>query len=152
MQVYDYLKAAVKRHLEETMPLIQQLKDVDIMSKPVSGVREIGEVVLHLIRSLEYYMKGLVTGQWEALPYTLESYDSAEAIIDLAESVFKTVKMYSSLVPEVDLFRVIDRFNRPATVAEIIVEMLEHSIHHRGQITVYYRLLGFTPHKIEYII
>ena len=149
---YRTLKDMVERHLDETLPLIQQLTEIDIMNKPVSGGREIGEVVLHLIRSLEYYTKGLVTGQWEALPYTLESHDSAEAIIELAEGVFKSVQMYLSLIPEIDLSRVIDRFNRPATVAEIIIEMIEHSIHHRGQITVYYRLLGITPNKIEYII
>ncbi|MHA1637067.1 MAG: DinB family protein [Candidatus Thorarchaeota archaeon] len=30
--------------------------------------------------------------------------------------------------------------------------MLEHSIHHRGQLTVYLRLLGVEPENIEYII
>jgi len=142
----------VERHLEETLPLIRQLTEVDIMDKPVSGVREIGEIVLHLLRSLEYYTRGVVTGQWNPLPYSLETHDSAEAIIELAEKVFKTVKIYSNLIPEVDLSRVIDQFNRPASVAELILEMIEHSIHHRGQITVYYRLLGITPSKIEYII
>jgi len=122
------------------------------MSKPVSGLREIGEVVLHLIRSLEYYMRGIVTNQWEALPYTLETHDSAEAIIELAEDVFKKVKHYSNIIPDGDLSREIDKFNRHATVAEIILEMIEHSIHHRGQITVYYRLLGITPNSIAYIV
>jgi uncharacterized damage-inducible protein DinB len=150
--LYRTLKDMVERHLDETLPLIQQLTEVDIMSKPVAGVREIGEVVLHLIRSLEYYTRGVVTGQWEALPYTLESHDSAESIIELAEIVFKRVKQYSNIIPEGDLSRVIKGFNRPATVSEIILEMIEHSIHHRGQITVYYRLLGITPNKTEYII
>jgi uncharacterized damage-inducible protein DinB len=101
---------------------------------------------------LEYYTRGVVTGQWESLPYTLESHDSAESIIELAEVVFKRVKQYSNIIPEGDLSRVIERFNRPATVAEILLEMIEHSIHHRGQITVYYRLLGIKPNPIEYII
>ncbi|MHA2026529.1 MAG: DinB family protein [Candidatus Thorarchaeota archaeon] len=30
--------------------------------------------------------------------------------------------------------------------------MLEHSIHHRGQLTVYFRLLGVKPEVITYII
>ena len=150
--LYEFLKKSVDRHLDETLPLIQQLTEMDIMSRPTPEVREIGEVVLHLVRSLEYYMQGIVKNQWESLPYTLETYDSAESIVKLAEDVFVRVKQYMSIVPSMDLSRVIDTFNRPATVSEIILEMIEHSVHHRGQITVYYRLLGIKPSHVPYII
>lgn len=150
--MYKILIAAVRRHLEETLPLIKQLAEVNVLSRPIDGGREIGEVVLHLMRSLEYYMKGITTSQWEPLPYFLETYDSAESIIELAEKVFKQVKVYVSLISTSDLGRKIESFNRPATVAELILEMVEHSIHHRGQITVYYRLLGIEPITIPYII
>ena len=148
----NFLKDSVERHLNETLPLVHQLTEVDIMSKPTPGVREIGEIVLHLLRSLEYYMQGIVKNQWESLPYTLETYDSAESIVKLTEDVFVRVKQYMSIVSSMDLSRVIDTFNRPATVAEIILEMIEHSVHHRGQITVYYRLLGIKPSHVPYII
>ena len=150
--LYEFLKKSVDRHLDETHPLIQQLTEMNIMSRPTPEVREIGEVVLHLVRSLEYYMQGIVKNQWESLPYTLETHDSAESIVKLAEDVFVRVKQYMSIVPSMDLSRVIDTFNRPATVSEIILEMIEHSVHHRGQITVYYRLLGVKPNSISYII
>ena len=150
--MYKMLISAVQRHLEETLPLIRQLTEVNVMSKPIDEGREIGEVILHLVRSLEYYMKGITTNQWESLPYYLETYDSSESIIELAEKVFEQVKVYASLVSTSDLGRKIESFNRPATVAELILEMIEHSIHHRGQITVYYRLMGFAPEVIPYII
>ncbi|MFW9788575.1 MAG: DinB family protein [Candidatus Thorarchaeota archaeon] len=150
--LFDFLKGAIERHLDETLPLIEQLIEVDVMSQPTSGVREIGGVVLHLIRSLEYYMQGIVKNEWEPLPYTLEKYDSADSIIDLAKVVFERVRQYMNIVPSMDLSRVIDSFNRPATVGELLLEMIEHSIHHRGQITVYYRMLGLKPNTIEYII
>lgn len=134
------------------MPLIEQLVEVNVMSKPYSDGREIGEVILHLVRSLEYYMKGITTNQWETLPYTLEKYDSAEAIIELATEVFMRVNVYVNMISSSDLGRKIESFNRPATVSELILEMIEHSIHHRGQITVYYRLLGIAPTPISYII
>ncbi len=150
--IYKILIEAVKRHLEETLPLIEQLTEINVLSRPIEGGREIGEVVLHLVRSLEYYTKGITTNQWEALPYYIETYGSAESIIELAKNVFETVKVYTSLVSPTDLGRSINSFNRPATVADLILEMLEHSIHHRGQITVYYRLLGVKPNSIPYII
>ena len=150
--IYKILIEAVKRHLEETLPLIEQLTEINVLSRPIEGGREIGEVVLHLVRSLEYYTKGITTNQWEALPYSIETYDSAESIIELAKNVFESVKVYTSLISPSDIGRSINSFNRPATVADLILEMLEHSIHHRGQITAYYRLLGISPVSIPYIV
>ena len=43
-------------------------------------------------------------------------------------------------------------FSRPATKAEILQEVLEHSLHHRGQLSVYFRLFEMNPPVIEYII
>ncbi|MFW9812902.1 MAG: DinB family protein [Candidatus Thorarchaeota archaeon] len=150
--LFGFLKDSVERHLDETLPLIEQLTEMDIMSQPTPDVRAIGEVVLHLIRSLEYYMQGIVKDQWESLPYTMEKYDSAESIIDLAKDVFAKVRVYLNVIPSLDHSRIIKSFNRPATIGELLLEMIEHSIHHRGQITIYYRLLGITPKSIAYII
>ncbi|TFG31008.1 DinB family protein [Candidatus Thorarchaeota archaeon] len=150
--IYQLLKNSFKRHLEETLPLIEQLSEVDITEKLTPETRELGEVVLHLLRSIEFYMKGIVTGQWEPLPYTLETYDSAEAIIRLANDVFDRVDTFNRIISTSDMDRTIDSFSRPVTVSELVLEMLEHSIHHRGQITVYYRLLGVAPKKIPYIV
>jgi len=150
--IYELLKESITRHLEETMPLIEQLSKVDIMEKPAPEARELGEVVLHMLRSMEFYMKGVATGEWESLPYSLETYDSAEAIIQLAHEVFERVSAFNRVISSSDMNRTVDSFSRPATVSEIILEMLEHSIHHRGQITVYYRLLGIKPVPISYIV
>lgn len=150
--IHKILIDALKRHLKETMPLIEQLTEVNIMSKPCSECKEIGEIVLHLVRSAEFYMKGITTDKWEPLPYSLEQYDSAEAIIELAIQVFKRVEVYADMISSSDLGRKVKHFETPATVAELILEMIEHSIHHRGQITAYYRLFGIAPRPIAYII
>ena len=150
--IYKILIDAIKRHLDETLPLIEQLTEINVMSTPIPDGRKIGEVVLHLVRSLEYYTKGITTNQWDALPYNIETYDSAESIIELAKNVFESVKVYTSLISLSDVGRLINSFKRPATVADLILEMLEHSIHHRGQITAYYRLLGISPVSIPYIV
>ena len=43
-------------------------------------------------------------------------------------------------------------FNRPATGLEILFEMIEHSVHHRGQLVLLFRLYGKEPPLIKYII
>ncbi|UCE14504.1 MAG: hypothetical protein JSV04_04830, partial [Candidatus Heimdallarchaeota archaeon] len=60
-QVYGLLTSAVERHFEETKLLIDQLTDQVIINEPVQTGRSLGEIVLHLIRSIEYYLGGLVT-------------------------------------------------------------------------------------------
>jgi len=46
----------------------------------------------------------------------------------------------------------LEHVNRTATSDEILLEMLEHGVQHRGQVLVYYRLLGIEPVKIPYIL
>jgi len=150
--MYKFLISAVKRHLKETQPIIEQLKEVNVMRIPFPNGREIGEVVLHMIRSLEFYMRGITTNQWEFLRYSIEEYDSAEAIIQLAENVFKHVEVYASLISSTDMERKVKPFDTEATIAQLLMEMLEHSIHHRGQIITYLRLSGVEPIPIKYII
>ncbi|MFW9798852.1 MAG: DinB family protein [Candidatus Thorarchaeota archaeon] len=150
--LHSFLKSAMERHIRETSPLVNQLNDDIILSRPLKEGRELGEIILHLLRSIEFYMRGLTTDVWEPLPYTLESYKSSEAIKRLANEVFASALDYMDKVTPDRLLDVTDSFNRSASVAEIILEMIEHGVHHRGQITVYYRLLGIKPHPIPYII
>ena len=94
----------------------------------------------------------LLVSLCHALVHVYEhSLGSVEQMI-VAEDEFSRVINYTNQVSPEDLHQVSDSFNRPATIAEILLEMIEHSIHHRGQITVYYRLLNLEPISIPYII
>ena len=152
ISMYEFLMEALSRHIHETSPLIEQLDEEDIMREPIEGSRPLGEVILHLLRSIEYYSRGLAEANWDPLPYTLEDFSSASSIKTLAKDVFSRTKTYIEKLVSVDLNQVVDTFNRPATLSEILLELIEHSIHHRGQITVYYRLLGIKPAHIPYIL
>ncbi|MFQ5831622.1 MAG: DinB family protein [Candidatus Thorarchaeota archaeon] len=150
--LHSFLRDAIERHFHETSPLIGQLSDDIVLSKPLKEGRELGEIVLHLLRSTEYYMRGLTTEIWDPLPYTVEFYRSSQAIRTLANEVFGRAVDYMNKITPDGLLQVIDSFNHSASVAEIILEMIEHSVHHRGQITVYYRLLGLEPRTIPYSV
>jgi len=151
-QMLSFLKSAIDRHLDETALIIDQLTTIDITSKPVENGRKIGEIVLHMIRSLEYYSRGLATKVWEVLPYDLISYPSSKDIQALYRSVSNRVRKYLNDLSLPVLEEQFSEFNRPATGFEILLEMLEHSIQHRGQLLVYLRLLDIEPAKIPYII
>lgn len=150
--MHGLLKKAIERHVDETRPLLNQLDDQILNSRPVDETRPLGDIILHMLRSLEFYMRGIASNQWEPLRYNLAEYGSAEAVKELAKEVFAKVIEYANQVSPDDLNRINDSFNRPATAAEILLEMIEHSIHHRGQVTVYYRLLNVEPIPIPYIV
>jgi uncharacterized damage-inducible protein DinB len=150
--LHKFLQAAFERHVNETLPIINQLKDSIVMSRPFEEGRLLGDIILHMLRSIEYYSRGLGEGKWEPLAYSLKEYEKADAIKGLTNEVFTRAKQYIAAIDPDSLMREITHFNQPATVAEIFHEMIEHSIHHRGQLIAYYRLLGIKPNEIEYII
>ncbi|MHA2363531.1 MAG: DinB family protein [Candidatus Hodarchaeales archaeon] len=147
-----FIESAIFRHINETSLLVNQLTDKLVKASPVETGRILGEVFLHLIRSLEYYPQGLVQDVWEPLPYNIQNYDTADKIKQLYEKVETKVKAYLDQMTEKTLMERLNRFNDSPTKAQILLEMLEHSIQHRGQILVYYRLLGIEPAKIPYIV
>ncbi|MFQ5978343.1 MAG: DinB family protein [Candidatus Heimdallarchaeota archaeon] len=150
--LYQVLREAILRHFRETKPLIEQLTDSMVMAEPVETGRPLGEIILHMLRSIEFYMQGLTKDVWKPLPYQLSTYGTAESIQTLYTEVVAKAGDYLERFDPLTLENVIDRFNRPATKSEILLEMLEHSVQHRGQVVVYYRLLGLKPAVIPYIL
>ncbi|MFW9845646.1 MAG: DinB family protein [Candidatus Thorarchaeota archaeon] len=150
--LHEFLRTALKRHLDETQPLIDQITDNDLMKPPFKDTKPLGEVILHMLRSIDFYLIGLAKNEWTPLPYSLEEYKTAERMKVLAREVFERARAYVDLLNDRELEKTITSFNRPAKAAEILLEAIEHSIHHRGQITVYFRLLGIEVPPIPYII
>jgi uncharacterized damage-inducible protein DinB len=166
----DFLQKAVIRHLQETGLYLEKLHEYENISLkemltqdttkpdsllfkiPAEGARLLGEVILHMIRSLEFYATGISKNRWEALSYNLMEITTIPEILLLYENVSREIITYLEDLSSDDLKQVIDKFNRPATKAELILEMLEHSIHHRGQLSAYLRLLSISPPSISYII
>ncbi len=148
----NFLKTAINRHLEETRAIIEQLTD-DMFDKQASDeTRKTAEIILHMIRSFEFYSRGLSEGEWIPAPYTLEKYNTAKKVILLYKEVVKITNNYLGKLTDETLLEQVVGFNRTATKGEILLELLEHSIHHRGQLAVYYRLSKKKPAEIKYII
>ncbi|MHA1592880.1 MAG: DinB family protein [Candidatus Heimdallarchaeaceae archaeon] len=166
--ISEFLKQSILRHLEETRHFISTLTDgravVDLFKDnviepdqllfkmPAKYGRSLGQILLHLIRSLEFYTRGVVTNLWKPLSYSLVDYPTTPEILLLYDSVVNSITTHLDKLTDEMLMQIVDNFNRNASKSEILLEMLEHSIHHRGQLSVYLRLLGITPPEIIYII
>ena len=149
---YTILFDAIHRHLDETKLLIDQLTDNVLLKSPVQTGRSLGDIIMHLIRSLEYYTQGLSINVCKPLDYTLEKYSTSSDVKELYKKVFTKTKTYLNEIDRETLDFTHEGGNRQAKRVDVLLEMLEHSIQHRGQILVYFRLLGIEPAKIPYII
>ena len=149
---YEFLRAAVKRSFYEIGLLAAQLTDELVQSYPLKGGRPLGDVFLHILRSAVAYSRGLATDVWKPVDYSLKRYSTAKAIQRLLQDVLKKVEAHLDRVTPEMMLELVDSLNRPATKGAILAEMIEHTAHHRGQITAYFRLLGVTPAEIPYIV
>ena len=167
MMIDIFLKKAILRHFNETRSFISDLiedtisdmfksnviKPTQILFKiPAKDGRSLGQVLLHMIRSMEFYIRGIVKNVWEPIFYSLTAFPTLPKILNLYDSVTAEMTKYLDEITTEDLEQNLDSFNRLATKGEILLEMLEHSLHHRGQLSVYLRLLGINPPEISYII
>ena len=149
---YELIFEALSRHFNETRLIIDQLTDEALFETPVQTGRSLGDVVMHLIRSIEYYSQGLAKNVWKPLNYSLEEFSTALKIKNLFEEVISKSSKYLTEIDRKSLEESYEKGNRPAKRVDVLLEMLEHSIQHRGQMLVYYRLLNIEPAEIPYII
>ena len=149
---YELIFEALNRHFNETKLLVDQLTDEVLFEAPVHSGRSLGDVIMHLIRSIEYYAQGLAKDVWTPLAYDLTEFLTALKVRTLFNGVISKTIKYLSEIDRSTLSESYEKGNRPAKRVDVLLEMLEHSIQHRGQILVYYRLLGIEPVKIPYII
>ena len=148
----EFLLSSIKRHYKETKPLFEQVPEDALFKEPVQTGRPVGELLLHMLRAMEFYPKGIVEKSWVPLPFTLGNYDSKEKILQLYEKVEQRCQAYLRTIESYDLDEemFVDYSNSYVTKKEILLEFLEHNVGHRGQLLVYLRLLGITPTKIDF--
>lgn len=152
MDELNLLKNDIQRYFDETTPLIGQLNN-DILNKVhSSNIRNIEELVLHMIRSLEYYLNGVILEKWEYPPYTSDKFDNSNTIINLYDTVKEQSYELLNRLNQDHLNKIFSQFTRKCNGMELLREMLDHNIHHRGQLIVLYRLEKIEPVKIPYII
>ncbi|MHA1444301.1 MAG: hypothetical protein ACTSR4_06075, partial [Candidatus Hodarchaeales archaeon] len=82
---YELIFKAISRHLNETKLIIDQVTDEVLYEVPVETGRSLGDVIMHLIRSIEYYSQGLAKNVWKPLTYDLKEFSTASKVKELFE-------------------------------------------------------------------
>lgn len=148
------LKQQVRNSVDYIVSLVEILEENEDLFdyKPTDESRTTSEILLHIIRSIQYYLTGISNDTWETVNYTLHTYDTGKKIMKLIEEV----KLNSNkLITSIDKDELHKKYTKPEKSAfglNLMIELLYHQSHHIGQVQTYLRLQDIEPPKFDFLI
>ncbi|WP_430787480.1 DinB family protein [Virgibacillus flavescens] len=142
--VSDFIKEWNKESLL-TQNVLEGLTDESLKQQVYPGGRTLGRIVWHFTTNIPEYLAhfGLKV---DAVEHTDNVPNSAKEIAE----AFKGISTYATQVIEEQwtdgtLKEVQTAFGREETNAQILMGLIKHIIHHRGQVTILMRQAGIKP-------
>jgi uncharacterized damage-inducible protein DinB len=123
---------------------LDKLTDEQLNFVPRKGLWSLGKVVRHIAGAEEGWFRYVVARELDDWPkYPAEDYPTVEAVKTLLAEVHTRTEAYLVTVDNADLDRVIETpWGKQLTLRWIIWHVLEHEIHHRGELFLMLGLLG----------
>ena len=119
---------------------LDKLTDDQLKFVPRTGLWSLGETARHIAEAEADWIGIIVPHEIDTWPkYPAGQYTTVAAIKQLLEEVHQRTLAYLNGKTEADLDRVIDQPWGTITVGCVVWHVLEHEIHHRGEI---YLMLG----------
>lgn len=134
--------AQVRRDLFRAL---DKLSDQQLQFVPRERLWSLGTVACHIASAEEGWLRYVVTRELDEFPkdYNLEKYPTVEAIKALLSDVHARTDAYLETVGVADLDRMVETpWGNLLSLRWIIWHVLEHEIHHRGEIYLMLGLLG----------
>lgn len=132
----------IRSDLGET---IRKFGETDLVLEPFPGSWTVGQIMLHIADAEDGWMRYVVTGELEEWPepYKLENYPDIPAILGLLKEVHQRTLTYLAGLSEEDLDLIITApWGGKFTLLWILWHMIEHEIHHRGELSLILGTLG----------
>jgi len=120
-----------------------QLTDEQLAFTAREGLWSLGQIAVHIAEAEEGWFRHVVTGELSAWPqYRPADYPSVAAVKALLEEVHGRTIAYLESLDEAGLDRVIEVSWGQFSLRWVCCHVLEHEIHHRGEIFLLLGLLG----------
>jgi uncharacterized damage-inducible protein DinB len=120
--------------------------DIDQLSYvPFAGSWSAAEIMLHIADAEDGWFRHVVTGELDEWPshYTVENYPTPAAIKRALADVHRHTEIYLDSLSEADLEQKIETpWGKPILLRWIIWHVLEHEVHHRGELSLILGILG----------
>jgi uncharacterized damage-inducible protein DinB len=144
MQPSDLFKHWEQVH-EATLETVAGFSDAELDYEPFAGMMSIGDIARHIADAEEGWFRFVVTHELDAWPedYDASHYPTVAAIQVLLRAVHARTRAFLETLDEEALVRRIEMpWGGEASLDWIIWHVLEHEIHHRGELSLILGLLG----------
>jgi uncharacterized damage-inducible protein DinB len=123
----------VRRGLVEAL---DQVSDAQLDFVPHEGLWSLRMVALHIAEAEEGWFRHVVTGELATWPqFKVEAYPTVDALKQVLTRVHGQTEAYLATIDVGDLERIIDTpWEEEIPLRWIVWHVLEHEIHHRGEI------------------
>jgi uncharacterized damage-inducible protein DinB len=122
---------------------IAEFSEEELDYTPFEDSWSAGQIMLHIADTEENWLHGVVRGDFEPwISYPLSEYPAKDAIYKLLDSIReRTIAFLDELTTD-DLETTYKINGEEVTLRWIIWHVLEHEIHHRGELSLILGLLG----------
>ncbi|WP_257352072.1 DinB family protein [Pseudalkalibacillus decolorationis] len=128
-----------------TQKVLEGLTDDSLKQKVYPEGRTLGRITWHFTSSIPDYLTNF--------GLKMDSVKNEESVPTSAKGIVETFKKISSYASQVieqqwtdeSLKKVQNAFGREETNAQILMGLIKHIVHHRGQVTVLMRQAGIKP-------
>lgn len=129
---------------KDTLAVIDRFNQAELTHTAYEGGWTVGQIALHIANAEEGWFRHIAARELETWPsnHTLENYPTKEVIQALlAETHAKTMAYLETLTSD-DLAAVIESEWGNFSIRFIVWHVIEHEIHHRGELSLILGLLG----------
>src|SRR5215216_4828776 len=124
-----------------TMRLLKAYPEDKLDMRPAEKSRSARELIATLIA--EQYVCGAAMRGEELYAHRAQGWpESLDGLIEMLNQTHNEVQDIITRSPDAELNRVIDFYGHPLRVVDVLWLELHDQIHHRGQFSVYLRLVG----------
>jgi uncharacterized damage-inducible protein DinB len=128
----------------DTLSVIDKFSDDELHQTAYEGGLQVGHIALHIADAEEGWFRLIATQERQEWPadFTLQNYTTKEAIKTLLAKVHAKTMGYLETQTLDDLTRSITSAWGEFTLSFIIWHVLEHEVHHRGELSLMLGILG----------
>jgi uncharacterized damage-inducible protein DinB len=134
--------------LNVTRKLLEQFPDDGLQFRPTDGVRSTAEVVAHTYTMITDAVDTVAQGKLVQTPAeTPPFHDKAGMLRWTDAQVERGIAQFNTLT-QAQMEAMIDAWSELFPAWQMLDFTYQEHLHHRGQLTVYLRLMGIQPHSI----
>jgi len=130
---------------EDLYKALDQFNDEQLLFSPGEGLWSLGQIFLHIASAEQGWFRYVITSEANDWPADLElsDFSTIAKIKEVLQNVHAKTEIYLESLDEAELERIITApWGSEFPVRWAIWHVLEHEIHHRGEIFLMLGMLG----------